>query len=250
MTIVPRVRTPLLLTATLAASFALAACGSGEETSAPQQPVASSRPATSQQSPTSTPSSAPAPGSEAPAASTGPHGGRHKVGTLRPRLRTNDAVHLLDADRLPSIGGRAWALEAQPAEGAVGACQKTDLAGIGAVDAVSRTFTADDGLAATQVVARFADAKSAWRAHQVLTAWRDDCEERVKRAEIGPLTPITVHAGAADGYRGSFRARSAGLGILRSGDYLALVEVTAADDRYPSSWDPARVAVRRIARTF
>jgi len=115
---------------------------------------------------------------------------------------------------------------------------------------VSRTFTAADGLAATQVVARFADAKSAWRAHQVLTAWRDDCESRVARSQIGPLEPITVHTGTADGYRGSVRTRAGSLGILRAGDYLTVVEITASDDRYPTSWDPARKAVRRIARTF
>jgi hypothetical protein len=161
-----------------------------------------------------------------------------------------DTAHLLAAERLPTVGGRAWTVGTDPVEGAVGACQKTDLTTIGAVDAVSRTFTADDGVTATQVVARFADAKSAWRAHRVLTAWREDCEKRVERAEVGPLEPITVRTGTADGYRGSFRARSAGLGILRAGDSLTLVEITAAGDRYPTSWDPARKAVRRIARTF
>jgi hypothetical protein len=196
-------------------------------------------------SPTPTPSAEPT-----ASATATRHGGRHKVGSLAPRTRTAADDHLLDADRLPSVGGRTWTVDAKPATGAVGACQKTDLATIGAVEAASRTFTAADGLAATQVVARFADAKSAWRAHQVLTAWRDDCESRVARSQIGPLEPITVHTGTADGYRGSVRTRAGGLGILRAGDYLTVVEITASDDRYPTSWDPARKAVRRIARTF
>ncbi len=59
-----------------------------------------------------------------------------------------------------------------------------------------------------------------------------------------------MHAGTADTYRGSFRSRSTGLGILRSGRFLTVVEVAAGESRYPTSWDPARVAVRRIARTF
>lgn len=197
--------------------------------------------------PTTTPSAAP---TAAPTATPTRHHRRHKVGTLAPRTRTATDAHLLGAARLPSVGGRAWTVATKPAAGTVGGCQKTDLTTIGAVDTVNRTFTADDGVAATQVVARFADARSAWRAHRVLAAWRDDCEDRVDRSEIGPLEPISVRTGTADGYRGSFRSRSAGLGILRTGDYLTLVEITAGDERYPTSWDPARKAVRRIARTF
>ena len=100
------------------------------------------------------------------------------------------------------------------------------------------------------MVARFPDAKTAWRAHRVLVAWREDCEERVRDSTVGPLEPVTVAAGTADSYLGSFRARSAGLGILRSGAFLTLVEVAAGREAYPTKWDPARVAVRRIARTF
>ena len=228
----------------LVTALALAGCGDGgtpERAAAPAP-----RPSHAH---TTTPKPTPS-----PSATTAPteHHHRHKVGTLAPRTRTSTTAeaHLLDADRLPAVGGRAWTVGAEPAGDAVGDCQKTDLTTIGAVDSVGRTFTAADGLAATQVVARFADARSALRAHRVLAAWRDDCETRVERSEIGPLEPITVHAGSADGYRGSFRARAAGLGILRAGAYLTLVEVTAADNRYPDSWDPARVAVRRIARTF
>ena len=230
--------------------LALGGCGDGgtpEHAAAPEPTPGRTQTVRATPEPTTTPSAAPT--ATSTATPTERHH-RHKVGALAPRTRTAADEHLLDAGRLPTVGGRAWTVDAEPAAGAVGGCQKTDLGTIGAVDAVTRTFTADDGVTATQVVARFADARSAWRAHEVLTAWRDDCETRVERSEVGPLEPITVRTGTADGYRGSFRKRSAGLGILRAGEYLTLVEVTAGGDRYPPEWDPARTAVRRIARTF
>lgn len=200
-------------------------------------------------------SRAPAPAetpSTRPTAHPSRHGGRHKVGTLAPRSRADADAHLLDADRIPRIDGRTWSAVSSDSDDPVGRCQKTALDSIGAVDTAARAFTAEDGLAATQVVARFADAKSAWRAHRVLVAWRDDCEGRVAHATVGPLKTVHVHAGSADSYRGSFgrHGRAATLGILRTGAYLTLVEVGAAADDYPTDWDPARRAVRRVSRTF
>jgi hypothetical protein len=234
-----------LAAVTMLTALALAGCGDGgapERAFAPEPRQLPTHTATA--TPEPTPSTTAAPG---PTRRPG-----HKVGTLAPRTRTSTAgdVHLLAADRLPTIGGRAWTIGTDQPVGPVGACQKTALETIGAMSTASRSFTADDGLTATQLVARFPDARSAWRAHQVLVAWRDDCESRVQRSTVGPLQPVTVRTGTGDSYRGSFRARSAGLGILRTGSYLTMVEVAADGDRYPRDWDPARVAVRRIARTF
>ena len=171
-----------------------------------------------------------------------------------PLPRARAGAHLLEADRLPRFAGRTWRVStddhAGGDTGAVGACQKTELGTIGALDAVSRHYTAERGARAVQVVARFPDAKTAWRAHRVLVAWRDDCEQRVRDATVGPLRPVTVRSGRADSYLASYRSRAAGLGILRSGTLLTLVEVSAGREAYPSTWDPTRVAVRRIARTF
>lgn len=250
----------------LAGIVALAGCGSGgagSPASAPDPSRAShprSDPAASTASTAA--SSSAAAGSPTPSAAPRRHGsgdrgahrgshdrGRHKVGELAPHSRTDEA-HLLDADRLPTVGGRAWTVESDAPTGAVGACQKTDLGTIGATTAVGRSFRAGDGVTATQVVARFADAKSAWRAQQVLVAWREDCESRVAGARVGPLRPVPVTSGTGDSYRGRFAARKAGLGVLRTGSYLTLVEVSARRAGYPTSPDPTRVAVRRIARTF
>ncbi len=262
MTGVPRVRTSSLMAALVAASLSgsLLLAGCGSDTDAPD--ASAPRPASST---TATPSPEPTASTQPttqptaqPTASTRPprkRSGGHKAGALRPRLRLTTAEHLLGADRLPTVGDRAWAVEATGPEdperdAAVGACQKTLLGTIGAVETVRRTFSAPDRVTATQVVARFADARSAWRAHGVLVAWREDCAERVGRADVGPLEPVTVHTGTGEAYRTAARKRAAGLGILRTGSYLTLVEVTAGAERYPASWDPARVALRRVARTF
>jgi hypothetical protein len=170
-------------------------------------------------------------------------------------MRLITAAHLLEADKMPALGAGPWAVAATGPEDperdpAVGACQKTLLGSIGAVETVRRTFTAPGRLSATQVVGRFADARSAWRAHQVLVAWRDDCADRLDGSDVGPLRPIDVPSGTGESYRTAARTRAAGLAILRTGDYLTLVEVTAGAEHYPTAWDPARVAVRRVARTF
>jgi hypothetical protein len=122
---------------------------------------------------------------------------------------------------------------------------------IGATDEVTRSFTAPGGLHATEVVARFVDERSARQAHRVLVAWHDDCEQRVTGASVGPLQPVEVPVGSSDGYRASYsaRPRTAGLAILRTGTWLTLVEVSSRS-AYPHRWDPARVALRRAARTF
>lgn len=240
----------MLAAVSLAAAISLAGCGSDSSTpdSAPapvEEPTRSHPP---KAAPSATPTTTAAPTAEATPSRSAK---RHKVGELTPLPRAAAPdTHLLDADRIPTFDGHTWKLSSTGHAGAVGACQKTELETIGAVEAVSRRFTAEDGLAAVQVVARFPDAKTAWRAHQVLVAWREDCEERVRDSTVGPMEPVAVTAGTADSYLGSFRARSAGLGILRSGAILTLVEVAAGREAYPTKWDPARVAVRRIARTF
>ena len=179
----------------------------------------------------------------------------------QPLHRTTPASHLLTADRMPSPDGETvWRItDRGPEDAAVGACQKTDLETIGAISAVRRSFASGpDGPWATQVVAEFADAKSAWRAHEVLRAWQADCEERLDfaRTEVGPLHTVDVRSGIGEGYRTAYGPRSSGrgwatgLGIVRRGSHLSVVEYRTAATDYPTDRDPARMAVRRIARTF
>ena len=83
---------------------------------------------------------------------------------LEARLLTEDEVSGANDETV-------WTVKATgPEDGATtGTCQRFDFGSLGANEALVRTFTSNqDTVEATQVVAEFADAKSAWRAHQVL----------------------------------------------------------------------------------
>lgn len=249
---VPRAPRTTLLAVSLTALLAVGACGSDQSESANPAPPAASSPAAK---PSKTPAAAPtpSPSSPAPSAKPRPHG-RHKVGSLapnpRPKPKSLVAEHLLSADELPPLAGD-WTARNAADEPTVGACQKTGLSTIGALESAQRVFVAD-GATAVQVVARFGDAKSAWRAHEVLAAWRADCAERLGNpaSSVGPLEDVSVPTGTGSSYRSAYRKSTAGLGILRTGEYLTLVEITAGPSSYPAGWEPVRVAVRRVARTF
>lgn len=213
---------------------------------------------------TATPAPAPA---ASPSRHARPNRNRGKVAPLLPLDRVALNAHLLTADRLPvRATGFAWRVVSSGPEDTarVGACQKTSLESIGAVSAVRRSYAATGGstdaggVTATQVVAGFADAKSAWRAHEVLSAWRTDCEERLDypRKDVGPMETVDVRTGTGGHYVAAYGARSpdtgrvTGFGIVREGSYLSIVEVSTPTRDYPATWDPARAAVRRISRTF
>jgi hypothetical protein len=180
----------------------------------------------------------------------------------RSRTQAQLLAHLLAEDVLPTLAhGDAWVVQDQGPEGdqVVGACQKTPLVSIGATYATSRMYAVDGGAArATQVVARFADSKSAWRAHEVLRAWREDCEKRLPfpRKDVGPMQDVPVDTGIGASYAAAYGPKpeakrlSAGFGIVRKGSYLSIVEISAPVAEWPAERDPARAAVRRIARTF
>lgn len=260
---VPRVRLSPLLAVTLAAVVLLAGCSADDEPGAAPGGSETSSDARPDSTGTPTPSTSPSDPPSTTAPTTKPHG--RKTGVLGPRGRTQAAsAHLLAADRMPALGDDlVWEVASttpdDPAKAqAVGACQKTALGTIGAMTSLRRTFAGPDGITATQVVAEFADSRSAWRAHGVLTAWRDDCEQRLDypHAVVGPLQPVRVHQGVGESYRAAYGRKgrgqwhAAGLGILRTGSYLTVVEITTGPGTYPDGWDPARVAVRRISRTF
>lgn len=171
--------------------------------------------------------------------------------------------HLLAAARLPElVDDLAWVLESNGPEDAepAGSCQKTSLETIGAISAVRRAWSADVSRAVrlVQVVARFADKESAWRANAVLEAWRADCEERLDypRKTVGPLQSVPLEVGIGSQYavaygpKATSKGSAAGFGLVRKGRYLSILEITTAPEDWPSGWDPTRVAVRRIARTF
>ena len=264
----PTLTSPLLLTL---AALALVAsgCGSTDDTrpltAAPAHPPKGAHAARDghQQAAPATPTASAhrstGTKAKAPAAAQAP-AGRRPVAGSHPAARTSPLeAHLLTAAQVPALtrgtDRSGWTVGATGPEDSVsvGACQKTSLETIGAVTAVRRTFTpaGDARGTATQVVARFADRKSAWRAHEVLRSWHEDCE-----AEVGPLRTVEVGAGTGENYRvryaatGPTRARLAAFGIVAHGAYLSVVEIKAVRRDFPADKAPARVAVRRISRSF
>ncbi|HET8971555.1 MAG TPA: hypothetical protein VFN19_10870, partial [Candidatus Nanopelagicales bacterium] len=110
--------------------------------------------------------------------------------------QTPDA-HLIGAGAL----GSGWSVAATGGEAGrlTSECQRATLHDIGAMETRIRDFAAD-GSAAAQAVSRFGDAKSAWRAEQVMVAWREDCADQLRK-------------------------RDAALGTVRHGAWLSVVEV-------------------------
>ena len=165
---------------------------------------------------------------------------------------------LLTAAELPGINEQtAWTVKATGPQGdtAYGECQRFDFVSMGATEAVLRTFTSNqDTVTAGQVVAEFADAKSAWRAHEVLKSWRAKCAEQLqgKERSVGDLTDVAVPAGVAQDYVLQYGDTGAevqhfdGVGIARRGAYLSLVEIDlqGQDYNYPTGERPGALAAR------
>ena len=253
----------VLLPALLVAILVAGGCGDADvpaASPAPQEREDAQGSASPAPEPTAAATSTSQPGSTAHQRPRRP--GRKIAPTILPAARRDGSrAHLLTAHRMPALGeGLAWSVAATEPESPdpTGACQKTSLLDIGAVHAVRRVFAgpAKSGVEARQIVARFADRKSAWRAEQVLRSWRDDCESRLDypRKDVGPLEEVTTAPGSAGHYRLTYGSRrssdAAGLGMVREGAWLTIVEITAGSDVYPTDWNPARRAVRKIATTF
>jgi hypothetical protein len=157
-------------------------------------------------------------------------------------------------------GAVVWtAAGTRPEDGSpTGACQKTSLVDLGAVRAVRRDYAGDGDstFRARQVVARFADARSAWRAGEVLASWRDDCAERLDypRTDVGPMEEVATEPASSGRYPLTYGSRrsqeTAELGIVRKGRWLTVIEIAADHESYPDDHRPGRRAVRRIAATF
>ena len=236
----------------LVAVFLLTLAGCGDDTSPTSGDATGDDPsATSESVPTktteSTESTEP---TDAPASET-----TEAVPSSEPAAEGLEG-RLLTADELPGVNDQTvWKVGATgPEDGATtGTCQRFDLVSVGANEAVRRTFTSDqDSVAAEQVVAEFADAKSAWRAHQVLKTWRAKCADQIKadQVDVGDLRSLKVSEGFADSYvvrYGDAGAESQhwdGTGTSRRGAFLSLVEINQVgqDYIYPAGEDPASLA--------
>lgn len=251
----------LLLPAALALTLGLSACGGdgNEAAEAPTSPAT-----TSATAPPSPPASSPTEddGADEPEPSRTARPNR-TLAPLPPQplLAKPARTHLLDAGRMPTVADDLPWTDAAKGDGSrpVGACQKASLFDIGAVRTTERRFaTADGSTTAVQVLGRFADRLSAYRAAEVLMAWRADCAERLsaRRAKVGEARDVPVRTGfgtvyaATYGERSADGARATALGVVRKGSWVSVVEVATDERRWPRGRNPARQAVRRIAATF
>jgi len=234
-----------------AAVLLVAACGQQAAPSA-QDPATLPVSATTSSSPSST---GPA---ESPTPSASPAVSRSVSPTASPSARpTGLRGLLLTVDELPAAHGvTSWRIEHTSKEGdePFGSCQLTSLSTIGATSALVRTYDSTSGATAAQLVARFADAKSAWRGLEVLKSWRDKCAARLGSGS-SVSTLATVGVSPATGHRylvssGTTTKAFEGIGLVRRGELvsIALFGAQGSSYGYPSGREPETLAVKAIAQ--
>jgi hypothetical protein len=171
------------------------------------------------------------------------------IGQQLPR-KAGPAAHLLADDKMPTAGSDWHDVDTSDSDEVLGPCHLSSLVDIGALSTARRTWNAAGSTPrAVQVVARFADNKSAWRAHEVLDSWQADCAGRVS-GKVGARRVVTVATGAAEAYRVDQGDRATDLGIVRKGEYLSVVSLTAPSAQLPADSAATRAALKRIAATF
>jgi len=229
----------------LAALLLLAACGQQTAPTAsaidPTEPVSPTVQTTSvvtePASPSPTPSLTPTGVTSTPTATTAPVAER--PAGLRGMLLTDSEL------------GTGWRSNSTRAEGEdrTGSCQVTPLTTIGALSSLRRTYVVGEDTA-VQVVAKFADSKSAWRSFEVLKSWRSKCASRVPAGStVSALTTLNAAPAVAHRYEVRQPGVSERVGLVRRGEYISVVvfAVDAATD-YPAGQEPESHAVRRIAQ--
>ena len=235
----------------LAAVLLVAACGQQGAPSA-QDPATRPVSATTSSNPSSTVSSTAATVSASPSVS-------HSVSpTASPSARPSGLRGLLlAADELPAAHGViGWRVEHTGKEGEApfGSCQLTSLSTIGATSALVRTYDSAAGATAAQLVARFADAKSAWRGLEVLKSWREKCASRLgSGSSVSTLANVGVSPATGHRYLVSSGATTKafeGFGLVRRGELISLVLFTAQGSTYgyPTGREPEALAVKAIAQ--
>ncbi|GAA1112201.1 hypothetical protein GCM10009668_37190 [Nocardioides dubius] len=195
--------------------------------------------------PSSTPTSTP-PATEEPTTSAPDATGSSDPSAAPPAEGL--AAHLLPAESLPAVGSAAWTLAStEPDDGEpFGECAQVSLVDIGAMEAVVREFDAGEGVDAEQLVAEFADKKSAWRSHQVLKSWRTKCAaNNADVAKVGPLATVPVSAGEAQTYlvTGKDPQEYQGVAINRVGTRISIVLIDVEGQAWPSDDPAAKAAV-------
>ncbi|KRF13731.1 hypothetical protein ASG90_12835 [Nocardioides sp. Soil797] len=167
----------------------------------------------------------------------------------------------LSADEMPGLNDVTVWSEAgtKPEDGKpFGDCAKFALVDSGAEEAWVRSFTSEGAQEAYQLIATFADAKSAWRAEQVLRGWHRDCAAQLNAdvEKINPIQAAKVSTGKAFTYLVQFGKEDAdvhhfnGVAVNRSGPHLSvvLIDNEGQDYNYEAGQEPAQQAARAVAK--
>jgi hypothetical protein len=141
-----------------------------------------------------------------------------------------------------------------------GLCAKADLASIGAVSAVERTWfppdDSDDN--AAEQIAEFPDASSAARAWSVLKSWHGTCGRAAAAnpgLKVRPFVTVPVTAGSGRWYllswspAGEETGRFEALGMVMDGTRIAVLRIdnSGQDYNYPAGQEPMAGMVRAAA---
>jgi hypothetical protein len=158
--------------------------------------------------------------------SCGDHAGQ-AIGAAVPKKATGPAAHLIAENDGPSAGTAWRRIRTTQSDDVVAPCHLTSLVDIGALEVAQRTWSVRKGSTpiGRQVVARFADNKSAWRAHQVLDSWHGDCGDR-GAGTVEARVPVDVPTGKAEQYRVVSGGVATVIGIIRKGEYLSVFALT------------------------
>ncbi|WP_156388814.1 MULTISPECIES: hypothetical protein [unclassified Nocardioides] len=166
----------------------------------------------------------------------------------------------LTADEMPGLNDiTVWTDAGTKPEGSdpFGDCAKFSLVDSGADEAWIRTFKADGNQRAAQLIATFADDKSAWRVEQVLRGWHRDCAAQLNAdvEQVNPLQAAQVSAGKSFTYLLQFGQKDAqdhhfnGVAVNRVGSRLSIVLIDnqGQDYNYEPGQEPAQQAARAVA---
>lgn len=144
-------------------------------------------------------------------------------------------------------------------------CHRFPMTSIGAMRVVVRSYegtrSADEGVTGSHLVARFADAKTARTAYDVLRSWRERCAEQLadfERHDVGALETVDVPAGEGGWYLLVYGPPDGGIpeeayfdaqGIAHVGKRVAVLQMRAIgqDYNYPAGEEPMVAGVRRAA---
>jgi hypothetical protein len=148
-------------------------------------------------------------------------------------------------------------------EALAGTCHRFSMLSIGAMRVAYREYTPADGSTgsrANELVAGFADAKTAWRAFEVLKSWQADCEkalEKYDHHDVGALQKVSVAGGEgrwslltygpAEGETEADYLDAEGITLVGNRVAVLRMALVGLDYDYPAGQEPMVAAVRAAA---